>query len=58
MKLASVFNFLLFQVNYGAHIRSRTGDLFITNEVLYRLSYASLTCISSKLLSQPALCQL
>jgi hypothetical protein len=43
MKLASVFNFLLFQVNYGAHIRSRTGDLFITNEVLYRLSYASLT---------------
>ncbi len=25
----------------GAHIRNRTGDLFITNEVLYRLSYAS-----------------
>ena len=29
---------------YGAHIRSRTGDLFITNEVLYRLSYASVCC--------------
>ena len=30
----------------GAHNQSRTGDLFITNEVLYRLSYAS------KILSQ------
>jgi hypothetical protein len=28
-------------IKIGAHIQSRTGDLFITNEVLYRLSYAS-----------------
>ena len=37
---------------YGAHNRSRTGDLFITNEVLYRLSYAS----GVLLLILPALC--
>ena len=28
-------------LNTGAHNQIRTGDLFITNEVLYRLSYAS-----------------
>ena len=28
----------------GAHNQSRTGDLFITNEALYRLSYASNIC--------------
>jgi len=26
---------------YGAHNRIRTGDLFLTKEVLYRLSYMS-----------------
>ena len=33
----------------GAHTRSWTGDLFITNEVLYRLSYASETPVISAL---------
>ena len=32
---------------YGAHTRSWTEDLFITNEVLYRLSYASRTLVIS-----------
>ena len=27
---------------YGAHNRIRTGDLFLTKEVLYRLSYVGL----------------
>ena len=26
-------------LNRGAHNRNRTGDLFLTKEVLYRLSY-------------------
>ena len=29
--------------NDGAHIRTRTGDLFLTKEVLYLLSYVGLT---------------
>ena len=29
---------MLFKKN-GAHIRTRTGDLFLTKEVLYLLSY-------------------
>jgi hypothetical protein len=29
-------------INYGAHNRIRTGDLFLTKEVLYRLSYMGL----------------
>ena len=28
---------------FGAHNRIRTGDLFLTKEVLYRLSYMGLT---------------
>ncbi len=33
------------QANDGAHNRIRTGDLFLTKEVLYRLSYMSLISI-------------
>ena len=29
-------------LKYGAHNRTRTGDLFLTKEVLYLLSYMSL----------------
>ena len=39
----------------GAHTRSWTGDLFITNEVLYRLSYASRTLVISAPVLQPTL---
>jgi hypothetical protein len=28
-------------MNRGAHTQSRTGDLIITNDALYHLSYAS-----------------
>ena len=31
------------QVYYGAHDRDRTGHLFLTKEVLYRLSYVGIT---------------
>ncbi len=30
-------------LKYGAHNRTRTGDLFLTKEVLYLLSYMSLS---------------
>ena len=39
----------------GAHIRSRTGDLFITNEVLYLLSYASQSCADTRMLIHTSL---
>ncbi len=29
----------VFHLKSGAHIRTRTGDLFLTKEVLYLLSY-------------------
>jgi hypothetical protein len=31
----------------GAHIRTRTGDLFLTKEVLYLLSYVGLLKIGA-----------
>jgi hypothetical protein len=34
-----VFCFFEYSVKNGAHIRTRTGDLFLTKEVLYLLSY-------------------
>ena len=39
----SEFMFLLMRERLnGAHIRTRTGDLFLTKEVLYLLSYVGL----------------
>jgi hypothetical protein len=39
--MCSVFCTTMVQqaLNRGAHNRNRTGDLFLTKEVLYRLSY-------------------
>ena len=33
---------MILEIN-GAHIRTRTGDLFLTKEVLYLLSYVGKT---------------
>ena len=37
---------LTFEQKNGANSRNRTGDLFITSELLYRLSYVGITFLN------------
>ena len=37
-----IFSDGLYLINYGADNRDRTGDLLITNQLLYQLSYVGL----------------
>ena len=40
-----IFSDGLYLINYGADNRDRTGDLLITNQLLYQLSYVGLLLI-------------